>query len=700
MKPIRSMLPILAFLFLVSCGGSPSTSSPASTPVPDSVPVALFGANMPWENLSEHSITSGELIRDRSFRINSTGLIDIFGKPVANLWLEYANGGTLSFSNSGGDNPVGEKAYSGHAQISRSSSGFSGIHQFLLDSVSAGDTLMLTFSSFGVGQSTFLAFNLFDSANAAVPISCTAPCSAAAVGYANSGNSAWQRHTVDLKITASAASAGLALYLYHDGAIGTQTVRLDEVRLAAKNASPQVKPPVSLAIAQLGIKSLRWPGGTLIDFFNWKDAIGPLAARGEVKASNAYQTPSFGLHEFLDYCEANAITPVLQVNFLNGASEAADLAEYVLGSSATPQGAVRTANGRVLPWNVSIFEIGNEPADSYKGSGSTENAALAYAAAAKPVIAAIKSKAAELGKTVKVSGIIEATFQLADWLAPVAANPDPAYAIVRLIQNWNSHALGSSGIGNVDFLDGHFYSYGKFDLAMTEAQAFPYVMAGGAVLGKTLQDKIKPLSTLPVWITEFNIYPKEDNTDIVHTERMMDFQSGLAIGDILDSLISLKIAGAQIHNLSQPWFGLIQNPDSGRLRPSGFVFQLFSAMAGEERIKVTTDNTETVTIGAGSGSVPGGLVYPLISATATKTTSGKTRIILINRSYTQTKQVALSFDTPVSGSADIYRYENNDLAAHNEGNTPAVAITKTTAIFGVPFKITLQPHSIVRIDMQ
>jgi alpha-L-arabinofuranosidase len=700
MKNLLAITFMLA-ITVASCGCSKKPTGTDHVPISavETVPPDLFGANMAWENLSDNSITGAELLRDRSFRINSSGLSDMLGNTAPTVWQEYANGGTIGYSTTGGDNPSGEKSYPGYAVLSRSTGdgaggpSFTGFNQILTEGVKQGHSYNLEFSSYGDGSSYAVMTYLYTVSPTFQVISNS--------DFQTSQISSWKRHTVTLNATQDASSAYLFVLLVHPGTDSlARSVWIDEVRLTDATAIPQIKTSVRSSILDLGIKSLRWPGGTLIDFFSWKDSVGSFSARGELKSSNSYQTPSFGLHEFLNFCESNGITPVLQVNFLNGSSDAADLVEYVLGAPSTIQGAIRAANGRSQPWNVRIFEIGNEPSASYKGGGSTENAGLAYAAAAKPVIAAVKAKAAALGKTVRVNGIIEPTFELADWLAGFAANPDPAYDVVRLIYNWNSQALGSSGIGAVDFLDGHFYGYQKFDPAMSEAQAFPYVMANGALLEKTLTDKIVPLSTLPVWITEFNIYPKEDNTNIVHTDRMMDFQSGLAVGDILNSMIRYKIQGAQVWNLAQPWFGLIQNPDTGNMRPSAYVFKLFSAMAGEERLNVTVDSTETVNVGTGSGSVPTGLTYPLISAIATKTSSGKARIILINRSYTQSKTVNLTFDSPITGTADIYRYENTDLAANNENGNDNVAIVSSTAVFGAPFTVMLQPHSIMRIDMR
>ena len=199
------------------------------------------------------------------------------------------------------------------------------------------------------------------------------------------------------------------------------TVQVDEVRLSRSGSAPQVKSMVKTKIIQLGIKSLRWPGGTAVDTFDWKKAIGPRINRAEVADDfGILETPALGLHEFLDLSEEIGVIPLMQVNVLGSASDAAELVEYILGSSATPQGVIRAANGRVLPWSVAYFEIGNEPALNYTSAAN-------YATLAKPIITAMKAKAGTLGKSIYISGVSEAAFQMADWLAAVP-----------MLDNWNT----------------------------------------------------------------------------------------------------------------------------------------------------------------------------------------------------------------------------------------------------------------------
>ncbi len=674
------------------CGGSGGGSQTTPSSSPDTYSKEIFGVNMPWENLSDGCFTEGELIRDRSFRINSTGLTDTLGNAADTVWKEYVNGGTISYSSTGGDTPSGEKSYQGYSEITRTSSGTTGIFQTLTEGVKNAETYRLTISSFGTGQIETFGAYIYDTSAPGSPISVSSPL------YSASGNNTWDRQSIDLTVSSDAASAGIFIYFVYSGS-GTHSIRFDEIRLSKLSAVPRIKSSVKTSLTSMGAKSIRWPGGTLVDFFDWKNSIGSVAARGENRASASYGTVSFGLHEFLNLCEEMNITPVLQVNYLNGGTEASELVEYVLGNESTTQGVIRKANGRTNPWNVIYFEVGNEPSAGYKGAGLLTDTPATYAAAVKPVIAAMRSKASSLGRNIKVSGIIEPGMQLTTWLGILAADPNPIYDILRVLYNWNADVLGVSGFGDVDFLDGHFYGYKEYDSAMSEADAFTYVMAGGAVLEKTLKDKITPLSTLPVWITEFHIFPEDKTTKVPQTAMMMDFRSGLAIADIMFSLIKNNVEGAHIWNLAQPWFGSIQNPDMGRLRPTGLAFKLISAIGGEEKTNVYIDNNDSITTTQELSNVPLGLNYKLVSAIASKNSAtGKPRILLLNRSYSQSKTVHLTFDSAVSGNADIFTLNNASLSANNE-SSENVTITSSTGSFTYPLEVTIPAHSLIRIDM-
>ena len=245
----------------------------------------------------------------------------------------------------------------------------------------------------------------------------------------------------------------------------------------------------------------------------------------------------------------------------------------------------------------------------------------------------MKGRAASLGKTIFISGIVEAALQLADFMTP--GSP---FEVVRMLCNWNAQAFDDvTGLhGTADFVHGHFYSY--YDYHADENDRFRHLMTAGEVLRRTIVEKIRPhTDALPLWITEYHVIIQRDidadgDQDIIESH-LHDFQSGLHIANTLMAMIDMDLEGAHLWNLNAGNFGVMCN-NGTVLRPAGLVFRLFSVMAGEERLAVTVDNDDTWTIVSGKGNVPTGLEYPLVSAVASKNAvTGRPRVFLLNRDY-------------------------------------------------------------------
>ena len=119
------------------------------------------------------------------------------------------------------------------------------------------------------------------------------------------------------------------------------------------------------ALKKLKIPVLRWPGGCFADTYHWKDGIGSKQNRPSMLNiwwGNVTEDNSFGTHEFLNMCEALHAEPYLSGNVGSGTvQELADWVKYVNhkeGSSPMPK--LRAQNGRVKPWHVKYWGIGNE----------------------------------------------------------------------------------------------------------------------------------------------------------------------------------------------------------------------------------------------------------------------------------------------------------------------------------------------------
>lgn len=119
--------------------------------------------------------------------------------------------------------------------------------------------------------------------------------------------------------------------------------------------------------------SVRYPGGTVSNLFDWKRAIGPAEQRKKTIHGNtsAPITPNFGVDEAMKwiYDELGSEAVWVYAMGQGSAADAADLFEYLNapadGDATNPNGGidwaeVRKENGHEEPYGVTRFEIGNE----------------------------------------------------------------------------------------------------------------------------------------------------------------------------------------------------------------------------------------------------------------------------------------------------------------------------------------------------
>lgn len=127
-----------------------------------------------------------------------------------------------------------------------------------------------------------------------------------------------------------------------------------------------VYPDFDERVADLGLKAIRYPGGTTANLFWWKRSIGPVQQRlNQVNPylGNGPEKANFGLDEALRFAEKHGYITTYVYNVGNGnPQDAADLVEYLNAPAddAHPWAQKRAENGHPEPYNVKIFEIGNE----------------------------------------------------------------------------------------------------------------------------------------------------------------------------------------------------------------------------------------------------------------------------------------------------------------------------------------------------
>jgi alpha-N-arabinofuranosidase len=117
------------------------------------------------------------------------------------------------------------------------------------------------------------------------------------------------------------------------------------------------------AVRQLGVSILRWPGGNFVSTYDWRDGVGPKERRPvrPELAWRALESNRFGTDEFLRYAQRIGAEPYICINLGTGTIEQAyQWVEYTNELRNTTWATERRKNGRVEPWKVTYWALGNE----------------------------------------------------------------------------------------------------------------------------------------------------------------------------------------------------------------------------------------------------------------------------------------------------------------------------------------------------
>jgi alpha-N-arabinofuranosidase len=149
---------------------------------------------------------------------------------------------------------------------------------------------------------------------------------------------------------------------------------LDRVLLYPDDHVGYADPDVIRMLRESGLPLLRWPGGNFVSGYHWRDGIGPVDAR-PTRPNPAWpglEYNTFGTDEFIAFCRQVGCESMICVNAGFGApEEAAAWLEYCNGGPDTPMGALRAENGHPEPYDVRIWEIGNEVHGDWQAGWTT-----------------------------------------------------------------------------------------------------------------------------------------------------------------------------------------------------------------------------------------------------------------------------------------------------------------------------------------
>ena len=120
---------------------------------------------------------------------------------------------------------------------------------------------------------------------------------------------------------------------------------------------------VMALVNELGPTIIRYPGGNFVSGYRWEDGVGPADQR-PTRLDLAWfstETNRFGTNEFIDWCRAAEIEPMLAVNLgTRGGDAARNLVEYCNHPAGTQYADLRRAHGYEKPHGIKFWCLGNE----------------------------------------------------------------------------------------------------------------------------------------------------------------------------------------------------------------------------------------------------------------------------------------------------------------------------------------------------
>ncbi|MFD1721272.1 alpha-N-arabinofuranosidase [Amnibacterium endophyticum] len=116
-------------------------------------------------------------------------------------------------------------------------------------------------------------------------------------------------------------------------------------------------------VRELGVTTVRYPGGNFVSGYRWEDGVGPKDERPVRRdlAWHSTETNQVGLHEFAHWNAKAGSEPMLAINLgTRGELEALDLLEYTNLPTGSTLSDRRAANGSPEGFGVRMWCLGNE----------------------------------------------------------------------------------------------------------------------------------------------------------------------------------------------------------------------------------------------------------------------------------------------------------------------------------------------------
>ncbi|WP_386672524.1 arabinosylfuranosidase ArfA [Lysobacter korlensis] len=438
-------------------------------------------------------------------------------------------------------------------------------------------------------------------------------------------------------------------------------------------------------VRELGVTTIRYPGGNFVSGFRWEDSVGPKESRPRRVdlAWHSTETNEVGIHEFSQWLENIGSELMLAVNLgTRGTLEALDLLEYANLPSGSALADQRAANGRSAPFDVRMWCLGNEMDGPWQlGHRSADD----YGKLAAQTARAMRSF--DPSVELVVCGSSSASMPtFGEWERTVLSH---TYDVVDYI---SCHAYYELKNGDV----------GSFLASGVNMDHFIESVVATADHVKAVRGSDK---TMAISFDEWNVWYNErfetldkitgvDNWPVAPRllEDVYTVADAVVFGSLLISLLKHadRVTSASLAQLVNVIAPIMTEPGGPAWRQTTFF--PFAAAASNARgtalrITVDTDHYETDVYGA----------VPVVDAVATIDEASNVALYLVNRSQDESVEVTAEIGR-LNGTYSLIAQSLHDddiFAANTLANPERVAPrdNSTARIDGEHFSVTLPPVS-------
>ena len=439
-------------------------------------------------------------------------------------------------------------------------------------------------------------------------------------------------------------------------------------------------------VRELGVSTIRYPGGNFVSGYRWEDGVGPRESRPRRLdlAWHSTETNEIGLDEFAGWLKKVDSELMYAVNLgTRGVLEALDVLEYANLRSGTQWSDRRVENGHPEPHGIRMWCLGNEMDGPWQLGHST---AEEYAQIASKTASAMRQ--IDPGLELVVCGSSSAQM--------------PTFG------DWERVVL-SKTYDDVDYISCHAYYEPKGD-------DFGSFLASGVNMDRFIEaviataDHVKAIrhsdKTIDISFDEWNVWYQSrfnevdkitDPTQWPVAPRLLEDSysvlDAVVFGSLLISLLrhADRVTAASLAQLVNVIAPIMTEPGGPAWRQTTFYpFSLTSRLARGVALELKLESPTYATAEYGD--------VPLVDAVATRDADGgSTTVFLVNRSLEE--PVTLEIDVVALGAvgdATAISLFDDDIHAANTIEDPQRVTPRTNTSVDVgegKVTITLPPVS-------